>query len=93
VTPSVGLDGIDAYMDGLIRFAEAVVPGSLREIACVGEGREALLMIAVDAAIAPGGPPVQVRGARLYVVDDEHRIKAEQVVSYVPGAAGVAAIR
>src|SRR5215469_15077914 len=74
------LTGIDRYMDGLKKFAEAVVPGSARVIASVGDERNALLMLTVQAAFEPGGAPVTLPGARLYLLDERDKIKAEQVV-------------
>src|SRR5262249_42146145 len=49
------LTGIDAYMDGLIQFAQPVEPGSLRVIASVGDERNSLLLLTVRAAFGPGG--------------------------------------
>jgi len=75
--------GIDAYMDGLIKFAQAVVPGSARVIASVGDERNALLMVTVQAALGPGGAQVPLSAARLYLLDEHNKIKAEQVVFFV----------
>ena len=67
-------------MRGLIEFAQAVVPGSQRVIASVGDERNALLMLTVEADF--GGGPVTLPAARLYLLDEGDKIKAEQVVFF-----------
>jgi SnoaL-like protein len=81
--PKTDLAGIDAYMQGLIAFAQGVVPGSARVIASVGDERNALLMLTVQMAAGPDRPQMTLRGARLYLLDEKGRIKFEQVVFYV----------
>ena len=80
VMPATDLTGIDDYMIGLTQFAQAVIPGSLRVIASVGDDRNALLMMTVEADL--GGGRATLPGARLYLLDDDGKIKAEQVVFY-----------
>jgi len=46
-------------------FGEAVVPGSARVIASVGDETNALLMVSVKAAFAPGAPQLTLPAARL----------------------------
>jgi SnoaL-like domain len=83
--PETNLTGVDAYMEGLQNFAGAIVPGSLQVNATVGDERNALLMVTVQAGFGPGGTPVPLPGARLYLLDDQGKIKVEQVVFFVPG--------
>jgi len=52
-------------LEGLIAFGEAVVPGSARVIASVGDETNALLMVSVKAAFAPGAPQLTLPAARL----------------------------
>lgn len=78
------LTGIEDYMTGLVQFAQAVVPGSLRVDASTGDERNALLMVTVDAAFGPGGQPVPLPGARLYRLDDQGKIAEEQVIFLIP---------
>src|ERR1700692_3852944 len=49
IMPATDLTGVDSYMVGLTQFAQAVVPGSLRVIATVGDKRNALLLLTVEA--------------------------------------------
>jgi SnoaL-like domain len=77
---ATNLTGVDDYMDGLIGFAQAVVPGSARVLASVGDERNALLMLTVEADF--GGGKVTVPAARLYLLDEDEKIKAEQVVFF-----------
>lgn len=80
VMPDTDLAGIDDYMRGLTQFAQAVVPGSARLIASVGDARNALLMLTVEADL--GGGKVTLPAARLYLLDDNNKIKVEQVIFY-----------
>ena len=80
IMPATDLTGIDDYMIGLTQFAQGVIPGSLRVIASVGDDRNALLMMTVEADL--GGGRATLPGARLYLLDDDGKIKAEQVVFY-----------
>jgi hypothetical protein len=78
--PETRLVGTDDYMRGLIQFAQAVVPGSARVLASIGDERNALLMLTVDADF--GGGKVTLPAARLYLLDDQNKIKAEQVIFF-----------
>ena len=80
IMPATDLTGADDYMIGLTQFAQGVVPGSLRVIASVGDERSALLMLTVEADL--GGRRATLPAARLYLLDDDGKIKAEQVVFY-----------
>jgi hypothetical protein len=77
------LTGPDDYMVGLTQFAQAVVPGSLRVLASLGDERNALLMLTVDADFGAG--KTTLPGARLYRLDENHKIETEQVVFYAAG--------
>jgi len=65
---------------GLIQFAQAVVPGSARIIASTGDDRNALIMLTVEADF--GAAKVTLPGSRLYLIDDDSKIKSEHVVFY-----------
>ena len=78
--PTTDLTGVDDYMQGLIQFARAVVPGSARVTASVGNDRNALLMLTVEADL--GGGKVALPAARLYLLDEDDKINVEQVVFY-----------
>ena len=72
--------GIDEYMDGLIKFGQIVVPGSAHITDSIGDERNALLMVTVKAIIRQGMAPLPLTAARLYLLDEENRIKTEQVI-------------
>ena len=78
--PPTDLTGADDYMTGLIQFARAVVPGSARIIASTGDDRNALIMLTVQADLGAG--TVTLPGSRLYLLDDDSKIKSEHVVFY-----------
>jgi hypothetical protein len=78
--PATDLTGADNYMIGLTQFAQAVEPGSLQVIASVGDERNALLMLTVEVDFGAG--KTTLPGARLYLLDDNQKIKKEHVVFY-----------
>jgi hypothetical protein len=78
--PATDLSGADDYMVGLTQFAKAVVPGSLRILASVGDQRNALLMLTVEVDF--GGGKATLPGARLYLLDENEKIKTEHVIFY-----------
>jgi hypothetical protein len=82
--PSTDLTGADDYMVGLTQFAQAVVPGSVRILASAGDDRNALLMLTVEADFGFG--KALLPGARLYLLDDDDKIKIEHVVFYAAQA-------
>ena len=82
--PRTDLTGADDYMVGLTQFAQAVVPGSLRILASAGDDRNALLMLTVEADFGAG--KATLPGARLYLLDDNNKIKTEHVIFYTAQA-------
>jgi len=78
--PATDLTGADDYMTGLTQFARGVVPGSAHIIASVGDERNALLMLTVEADLGAG--KATLPRARLYLLDENNKIKAEQVIFY-----------
>ena len=80
VMPSTDLTGAEDYMTGLTQFAQGVVPGSLHILATNGDDRNALLMLTVQADLGAG--KATLPGARLYLLDDDNKIKTEHVIFY-----------
>ena len=76
------LTGIDDYMDGLIKFAQTVEPGSAGVIASVGDERNSLILLTVRAAFGPDGEKVTLPAARLALFDENQKLKKEQVVFF-----------
>src|SRR5271169_5837421 len=74
--PATDLTGADNYMVGLTQFAQVVVPGSLRVLASVGDERNALLLLTVEADFGAG--KATLPAARLYLLDENNKIKTEQ---------------
>jgi hypothetical protein len=75
--------GVEDYMQGLKLFAQAVVPGSLVVNASVGDERDALLMVTTKMVGGPFGEGAMLTGARLYLLDEDDKIEAEQVIFFV----------
>lgn len=80
IMAATDLTGIDDYMIGLNQFAQAVVPGSLRILASTGDERNALLLLTIEADFGAG--KATLPGARLYLLDENNKIKSEQVIFY-----------
>jgi hypothetical protein len=78
--PPVNTVGVDDYMVGLQSFAGAVIPGTAKELAAIGDDVNALVLINVDADFGMGR--VTLPGARLYLLDEDGRIAHEQVVFF-----------
>jgi hypothetical protein len=81
--PQTDLTGAGNYMAGLIAYAQPIVPGSLRILASAGDERNALLTLTMTMAGGPFGAGATAPCARLYLLDDNNKIKTEQVVFYV----------
>jgi hypothetical protein len=67
-------------MNGVIEFAQAVVPGSARVIASVGKEQNALLMVTDEADFGAG--PVTLAAARLYLLEEDEKMKVEQIIFF-----------
>ena len=84
IMKDVNTVGIEDYMTGLTQFARGVVPGSAHVIASVGDDHIALLMLTGEADLGAG--KATLPAARLYLLDENNKIKTEQVIFYaVPG--------
>ena len=77
--PKTDLDGPEAYMEGLRAFAGAVVAGTLQVNASVGDQRNALVQVTAHTDGPPFGP-LTLHGARLYLFDENDKIKEEQII-------------
>ena len=81
--PHTDLTGADNYMAGLTAYAQPVVPGSVKVLASTGDGHNALLLLTLTMAGGPFGPGTTAPCARQYLIDDNGKIKTEQVVFYL----------
>ena len=81
--PDTDLTGADNYMEGLHAYAEPIVPGSVKVLASTGDGRNALLLLDLTMAGGPFGEGTTAPGARMYLIDGDGKIEAEQVVFYL----------
>ena len=81
--PQTDLTGAGNYMEGLIAYAQPIVPGSVRILASTGDDHNALLLLSVAMAGGPFGEGTSAPCARLYLIDDNGKIKTEQVVFYL----------
>ena len=81
--PQTHLTGADSYVEGLIAYAQPIVPGSVRVLASTGDQHHALLTLTLTMAGGPIGSGVSAPCARLYALDENNKIKTEQVIFYV----------
>ena len=81
--PQTHLTGAGSYMEGLIAYAQPIVPGSVRILASTGDQHNALLTMTMTMAGGPFGPGATAPCARLYALDENNKIKTEQVIFYV----------
>jgi hypothetical protein len=81
--PQTDLTGAGDYMTGLIAYAQPIVPGSVRILASTGDERNALLTLTMTLAGGPFGTGATAPCARLYLLDDNDKIKTEHVIFYV----------
>jgi hypothetical protein len=77
--PRADLAGADDYMQGLILFAQSIVPGGVQVTDSAGDDRYALLMVTTKVDGPPYGK-LTIHNARLYQFDDNDKIAAEQVI-------------
>ncbi|HXW33016.1 MAG TPA: hypothetical protein VEJ87_00435 [Acidimicrobiales bacterium] len=78
VTDTVGPDD---YMVGLEMWAGNIAPGSVKEISAVGDEKNALITLTVEADFGFGR--VVSPGARLYLLDDDNKIAIERVIFFL----------
>jgi hypothetical protein len=81
--PHADLTGAGPYMEGLTAYAQPIVPGGVTILASTGNGRNALLTLNVKMAGGPFGARVTAPCARVYLLDENDKIKTEHVIFYV----------
>jgi hypothetical protein len=78
VTDTVGSDD---YMAGLQFWVNTLTPGSVKEIAALGDDKNALVLMTVEADFGFG--KVTSPGARMYLLDDDDKIAVEKVLFFL----------
>jgi hypothetical protein len=81
--PNVDTTGVREYMEGLVQFGQAVLPGTSRVSSAVGDDSRALLQVTSQVKFGPDAPEMTLHGARLYRLDESQRIAEEQVIFFV----------
>jgi SnoaL-like domain len=81
--PDVDTTGIEEYMDGLVQFGQAVVPGASHVNSATGDEARALLQVTSRVKFGPNAPEMTLHGARLYRLDENQKIADEQVIFFV----------
>jgi ketosteroid isomerase-like protein len=81
--PRVDTTGIEDYMQGLVQFGQAVLPGTSQVNSATGDGARALVQVTSRVKLGPDAPEMTLHGARLYRLDENQRIAEEQVIFFV----------
>ena len=81
--PQTDRHGVDEYMVGLVEYAQAIVPGSTEVVEAVGDDKRALLTVNARIKFGPDAPEMDAPAARMYVLDEDGKIKIEHVVFFV----------
>jgi hypothetical protein len=81
--PSVDTTGIEEYMQGLVQFGQAVLPGTSSVDSAVGDDTRALLRVTSRVKFGPDAPEMTLHGARLYRLDENRKIVDEQVIFFL----------
>ena len=77
------LAGVDAYMGPKIKAARLIEPGSVREVAALGDERNALILVTFRIGLGQGGSMVTMARSCLYRLDENEKIKEERDAFYV----------
>jgi len=86
--PTTDLTGIDAYMEGLKKFAEPIEKGSAHVLSSIGDENNALITLTVKVALGPG-PLITLPGSRLYLFDENKKLKSERIVFFALSGASM----
>jgi hypothetical protein len=70
-------------MEGLVQFGQIVLPGTTTVNSSVGDESRALLRVTSRVKPGPDAPEMTLHGARLYLIDDNQKIKHEQVIFFI----------
>jgi hypothetical protein len=81
--PRVDTTGIEDYMEGLVQFGHAVLPGTSRVDLATGDETHALLHVASRVKFGPDAPEMTNHQARLYRLDEDQKIVEEQVIFFL----------
>jgi ketosteroid isomerase-like protein len=81
--PKTDRHGVDEYMVGLVEYARAIVPGSTEVVEGIGDDKQALLTVNARIKFGPDAPEMDAPAARMYVFDENGKIKIEHVLFFV----------
>ena len=73
--------GADDYMSGLQFWVNTITPGTVKELTALGDDKNALIVITVEADFGFG--KVTSPGARMYLLDDDKKIAVEKVLFFL----------
>ena len=77
--------GIENFMRDLSRNPDFIIPGSSRIISSMGDDQRALLVVIFDSPLGPNAGKNKFVAARHYLIDEEKKIKTEQVILFPIG--------
>jgi hypothetical protein len=68
---------------GRLRFADGVLPGSTEVVEAVGDDKQALLTVNTRVRFGPDAPEMDAPGARMYLFDEDGKIKIAHVLFFL----------
>ena len=77
------LTGFDAYKGPKIKAAQLIEPGSVREIAAIGDEHNALIVVTFRIGLGAGGATVTMARSTLFLLDQNRKITEERDTFYV----------
>lgn len=80
------LSGIESYMRPKIMAARLIEPGSVEEIAAVGDERNAVVVVRFQIGLGANGTMVEMVRSCLYRIDDMGKIAEERDAYYIAGS-------
>jgi hypothetical protein len=70
-------------MEGLVQFANGIVPGSTEVVEAIGDDKQAILRVNAKVRFGPDAPEMDGPQARMCLFDEDGKIKIEHVVFFI----------
>jgi hypothetical protein len=77
--PNVDRSGVETYLE----LGQGVVPGTCRVSSAMGDDTRALLQVTTRVRFGPDAPEMTAHSARLYRLDETHKIAEERVIFFL----------
>lgn len=79
-----GMPNVDTRdIEGYLELGQGVVPGTCQVTSAIGDDTRALLQVTTRVRFGPDAPEMTAHSARLYHLDESHKIAEERVIFFV----------